>query len=121
MTATQKFFKSFAYAFNGIKYFFLHERNGRVQLFIAAAVVAAAVGLKLAAIEWIAVLLCIAMVMGLEMLNSALEKLCDEVHEEYHPKIKIIKDVAAGAVLWVSIVSAVIGCIIFIPKIIALL
>ena len=56
-------------------------------------------------------------VIGLEMINSALEHLCNHVHKDYHPSIKIIKDVAAGAVLFASIVSTVVGLIIFIPKI----
>ncbi len=120
-SSTRKFFKSFVYAFHGMKYFLLHERNGKVQLFIAATAVAASVGLGIAVTEWVAVLLCIAMVLGLEMVNSVVEKLCNTVQKEYHPEIKIIKDISAGAVLWVSIISAVIACIIFIPKIIALL
>ena len=118
---TQTFLKSFVHAFNGMKYFFLHERNGKVQLCMAVLAVALGAGFGLTPAEWTAVLLCIALVPGLEMLNSVVEKLCDLVQEEFNPKIKIVKDVAAGAVLWVSIISAIIGCIIFIPKILALL
>ena len=71
--------------------------------------------------EWIIVLICIAMVIGFEMLNTAIETLCNMVQEEYHPLIKIIKDVAAAAVLWVSIISVIIGLIIFLPKLISLI
>jgi len=67
--------------------------------------------------EWMVILLCIALVIGLEMLNSAIEKLCDAVHPEIHPFIKYTKDIAAGAVLWACIISGIIGAIIFIPKI----
>ncbi len=66
-----------------------------------------------------AVLLCSGSVLCLEMLNSALEKLADIVEPAFHPQIKIVKDVAAGAVLLASIMSAIIGTIIFLPEILA--
>ncbi len=113
--------KAFTNAFNGMKYFFLHERNGKIQLCVAAAVVGLAVGLGVSATDWIALLVCIAMVLSMEMLNSALEKLSDLVQEDYHPVIKTVKDVAAAAVLFASFIAAIIGCIIFLPKIVHLL
>jgi len=69
-------------------------------------------------IEWLIILLCIAMVIALEMINSALEKLSDLVEPNYNPTIKIVKDVGAAAVLWSVIISIVIGLVIFIPRII---
>ncbi len=117
----QTIVKALGNAFNGMCYFFLHERNGKIQLCVAAAVVALAVGLGVSATDWMALLLCIAMVLGLEMLNSALEKLCDLVQEDFHPVIKTVKDVAAAAVLFASLVAIVIGCIVFLPKITCLL
>ena len=65
--------------------------------------------------QWLLVLFCIGLVISLEMINSAVEILCDMVTTDFHPKIKIIKDVAAGAVLVASIASLVIGLFIFIP------
>lgn len=113
----QSILKALGNAFNGMRYFFLHERNGKIQLCVAAAVVGLAVGLGVSTTDWIALLLCIAMVLSLEMLNSALEKLCDLVQEDFHPIIKIVKDVAAAAVLVASIMAIAIGCIVFVPKI----
>jgi len=113
--------KTFSTAFNGLGYFFKTERNGKIQLAVAAFTMLFAFYLQVSATEWIFILLCIAAVIGLEMMNSALEHLCNHVHEAYHPSIKIIKDVAAGAVLFASIASSVIGLIIFIPKIFLLL
>lgn len=66
--------------------------------------------------EWIVLLGCIATVLAFEMINSAIEKLCNLVHPAYHPAVKVIKDISAGAVLWVSVFSGVIGVIIFLPK-----
>ena len=117
----QKFFKAFVHAWKGIEHFFQHDRNGRIHLGAALASIFAGFIFKISAIEWAIILVCIALVVAFEMLNAAIEKLCDVVHKEFHPAIKVIKDVSAGAVLWVSIISAIIGAIIFIPKIIDLL
>ena len=58
------------------------------------------------------------MVLSLEMINTAIERICNIVHKEPHPGIKIIKDLAAGAVLLAAFVAAICGTIIFLPKII---
>jgi diacylglycerol kinase len=113
--------QAFYHAFQGMQNFFFRERNGKIQLFIAGFTVVAAFVLNVSSIEWIAILLCISLVLSLEMLNSAIEKICDLVHRDFHPVIKIIKDVSAAAVLWSSIISTAIGFIIFIPKIMVLL
>lgn len=108
---------SFANAFNGLMHFLRHDRNGRIELGATVLVITAAVVLHATTTEWLIILLCIGAVLCLEMLNSAVEKLCDMVHKDYHPTIKIIKDVAAGAVLLACIISVVIACIIFLPRI----
>ncbi len=109
--------KTFVNAFNGLKYFFKKERNGKIQATIAIAVLIAGLYLRLSAMEWIFIFVCICSVLVLEMMNSAIEQLCNMIHSEYHPSIKTIKDVAAGAVLFASIISVIIGLIIFLPKI----
>jgi diacylglycerol kinase len=116
----QTFLKAVINAFNGLFHFLLHERNGKIQLSVAILTVIAAIFFKVSASEWLLILFCIAIVISLEILNSAVEKLCDMVEANYHPVIKTIKDIAAGAVLWSAIISAIIGCIIFLPKIISL-
>ena len=121
MNKEQSFFKAFYNAWKGIQQFFLYDRNGRIHLGASVATVMAGFILRVTAIEWVMLLLCIGAVVAMEMINAALEKLCDLVHKDFHPTIKIIKDISAGAVLWISGISAVIGAVIFIPKIIALL
>lgn len=79
-------------------------------------VVVAGFALRITAQEWLWVLLCIGMVIGLEMVNTALEALANHLHPEQHPAIKVVKDVAAGAVLWASCISVVVGVIIFGPR-----
>jgi diacylglycerol kinase len=115
------FIKSLGFAIQGIKGFFTSERNGRIQVIIAAAVFLAGLFFSISMIEWLIIFLFTALVLSLEMFNSALEKLCDKVNPETDPQIKLIKDMAAGAVLWTSLLAAVAGLFIFIPKIIELL
>lgn len=114
----QKTGNAFVNAFAGLSYFFRHERNGRIQAVLGIITIALAAFLQVSPTEWILILICTGSVLSLEMLNSGLEKLCDLVQPGFDPIIKTIKDVAAGAVLWTSIISAVVALIIFLPKII---
>jgi diacylglycerol kinase len=76
---------------------------------------------QISKIEWIILLICSMAVLSLEGVNTSIERLCDEVEPRFNLKIKIIKDAAAGAVLISSIISAVIGILIFFPYIYALM
>ena len=109
-------YKVFKNAFAGLNYFFRKEPNGRTQFIIAVLIVILGIFLNITKYEWIAVLLCIGTVLSAEMMNSAIEKLCDYSQPLFNLQIKIIKDVAAGAVLFISIISAIIGALIFFPK-----
>jgi diacylglycerol kinase len=84
-------------------------------------VVAAAFWLGINTVEWLAVLLCIGLVLGLEMVNTAIEKLADHLHPQEHKHIGLVKDVAAGAVLWAAALSAVVGVLVFGPRMLELL
>lgn len=103
------------FANEGIFYFLKTERNGRIQALIAVLITVLGFIVQLPGTEWCIVLGCIALTIGFEMINTALERVCLLLSKEYHPVVKVIKDVAAGAVWWVSIFSAIIGLIIFIP------
>jgi diacylglycerol kinase (ATP) len=116
----KKLIRSFGYAFQGIRYSFAGEQNFRIHVFAAIIAVAAAIFLKCSAGEWLIIVICIAAMLSLEMLNTAIEQLCDLHNQNFDPKIKIIKDVSAGAVLVAAVASAVCGAIIFVPKIISL-
>ena len=121
MGTRQNLARSFVHAFQGIGHFLRHERNGRIHLVAAVNAIALSVALHISAAEWLIVLLCTGMVLSLEMVNAALETLCNHVQPGIHPAIKIVKDVSAGAVLCAAIISATAGCIIFLLKMMALL
>ena len=110
-----KFTDNIKFANAGIRYFFKTEKNGRIEAVTAAAILITSFFFNITPIEWCLVLFCIALVVSLEMVNTALERVCAMLSLEYHPIIKIIKDVAAGAVWWSAIIAGVIGLIIFIP------
>lgn len=117
----KKFFKGFEYAFAGLAAAIKSERNMKFHICAAICVTAAGFLLKISATEWIAVILCCGMVIGAEMLNTAIEKLADIAEPNKSEKIRFVKDVAAGAVLACAIAAACVGLIIFVPKIVALL
>lgn len=109
------FLRSLRFALAGILHFFRRERNGQIQGVVALATIVAGVFFRITKMEWLAVLGCTALVISLEMLNSAIERICNLYTTEFHPAIKIIKDVAAAAVLWAAFFSLVIGLLIFVP------
>jgi undecaprenol kinase/diacylglycerol kinase (ATP) len=116
----RQFINRVHFALSGWLQFFRTEKNGQIQMILAVAVVLLGLVFRINPLEWMAVGLCIGGVLALEMVNSALEKLCDLVQPNQDPRIKFVKDVAAGAVLWFVCLAIVIGAGIFLPKIWAL-
>lgn len=109
--------KTFGYAFEGILIGIRKERNMRIHTAAMILVVFFGTVLGLSATEWCICLVLFGLVMALELVNTAVEAVVDLVTEERKPLAKIAKDTAAGAVLIAAIMAAVIGCIIFLPKI----
>lgn len=114
----KKFLNSADFALQGVRRFFSNERNGQIQAVFGLAAILLGFILSITAFQWLLVLFCIGLVISLEMINSAIEKFCDLVTTDFHPGIKIIKDVAAGSVLVASLFSLITGLVIFIPAIV---
>ncbi|WP_177604461.1 diacylglycerol kinase family protein [uncultured Phocaeicola sp.] len=112
----KKRLKSFQYAWHGIVLLIRYEHNAWIHTFAAVCVIAAGFLTGLSTTEWIAVTFAIGSVLAAEAFNSAIEALADRVNESYDEAIKRTKDLASGAVLLTAIAAAVIGLIIFIPK-----
>lgn len=108
---------SFGYAFNGIAAFLRSEPHARIHAVATVVVVAAGCWYKVTPTEWILLVIVMATVWITEMLNTVIEKIMDHLSPAYHPKVKWIKDVAAGAVLVAAIAAAITGALIFIPYI----
>ncbi|MEH6659695.1 diacylglycerol kinase [Leeuwenhoekiella marinoflava] len=107
--------KAFKYAFKGA-WLLRKEASIQVQLGCALAVTILGFILDISTTEWCIQLLAIALVLATEGLNTAIERIADFIHPEYHKKIGVIKDVSAGAVTFAAVIAAIIGFIIYIPK-----
>lgn len=113
--------KSFKNAFRGIFSGLRSEKNLQIHFLALVLVITFGTLLGVTKIEWLILLLCIALVFSLELINSALEELADEVSTQYSEHIKRAKDFSAGAVLFAAILSAIMGLIIFLPYFFAFL
>lgn len=108
--------RSIGYALKGMIVLLRTEASIQIQLVIALVMTALGFYFKISNTEWIMQLLAIGLVMGVEGLNTAIEKMCDYIQPEKDPKIGLIKDISAGAVMIVSVVASLIGLIIYVPK-----
>lgn len=107
--------KSFHYAFNGIAVVFRSQYNFLIHLSVLSFVVFAGFFFQISPVEWCMLLLASALVLSLEIVNTAMEFLVDFVSPEYHEKAGIIKDLSAAAVLIASGFAVITGLIIFVP------
>jgi diacylglycerol kinase len=111
---------SFRFAINGLISLFKNEHNSRIHLLAAAIAITAGIILKIDLYEWCILIIVTGLVFLTELLNTSLESLGDAVDPDLNEKIRKAKDYAAAAVLISAIVSAFVGVIIFLPKIILL-
>lgn len=107
--------RSFGYAFQGIASFLRSGPHARIHAVATVLVVVAGCYYRLSGLQWIAILIVTGMVWITEMLNTVVEKIMDHLSPELHPRVKWIKDVAAGAVLVSAIVAVITAAVIFIP------
>ncbi|MBQ1252455.1 MAG: diacylglycerol kinase family protein [Firmicutes bacterium] len=117
MKKAANFWESFGYAREGLKHCIKKERNFRIHMVMGVIAFALGLFLRLTPGELAILLLLIGLVLIAEMLNTALENLVDLCTEDYHPLAKVVKDVAAGAVLLLCVVAVIIGIVIFVPHI----
>lgn len=115
----KKLFKSFFYAGRGI-FFGLAERNMKIHLLMTVIVVLAGIYFSLKQAEWLVILLLFALVMSAELNNTAIEELANKIRDELKLNYQATtraRDTAAGAVFLNAMIAAIIGLMIFLPKI----
>lgn len=117
----QKFLYSLKNALNGIRELTQHERNIQIHLILFTLVIILGFIFSITLQEWTIILLISAVVISLEAINTAIEKICDYITPKDDKHIKQIKDISAGAVLIASILAATIGIILFLPYILQVL
>ncbi|MBS4173573.1 diacylglycerol kinase family protein [Bacillus sp. FJAT-49736] len=108
--------KSFSYAVQGIIHGLSKERNFKIHIIAAILAICTSFILKISIVEWLFIIVSIFSVFTLELVNSAIERVVDLVTVEQHPLAKQAKDLAAGAVFVCAIMSVIIACVIFLPK-----
>lgn len=107
--------KSVSYALKGALKLITTEHSVMVQFFLGILVTIAGFYFDISKTEWLFQTLAIGLVMSIEGLNTAVEKIADFIHPNYHERIGFIKDIAAGAVFFAALTAIVIGLIIYIP------
>lgn len=117
----RKRISSIQYALQGFVDLVKSQANARIHLIASAVVIFAGFYFRIDRLEWLAVVLCMAFVISLEAVNTALEYLTDLVSPEYHPLAGKVKDVAAAAVLVAALGAVVVGILVFGPRVLALL
>jgi diacylglycerol kinase len=112
--------KSFTYAWRGLFKTFHEEQNLQIQT--VSGLIATALGLffRISREEWLALILAIGLVLILEIVNSAIERVTDVLKPRINTYVKEIKDIMAAAVMLASITATIAGLVIFIPRIISL-
>jgi len=108
---------SFSYAWDGLKAAFKTEHNTWIHLALSFTALALGLVMKISSMEFVALIIVMTMVWVAELFNTAIEKTMDFISREKHPSIKLVKDLAAAAVLITALSALIVGAIIFIPKI----
>ena len=112
----KRLLRSMHNASNGISHCLRKEKNFRIQVLLGVLCITAGIFFRITLIEWCIIAICIAGVLSLEMINTAIEHMCNMMHPDLHPAIRIIKDVSAGAVFLITLIAIFCGAAIFIPK-----
>jgi diacylglycerol kinase (ATP) len=112
--------KGAKYALKGALILLRTEASVQVQFTIATLLTIAGFYFKISTTEWMFQILSIGLIMSIEGLNTAVEEIADFIHPDFHNKIGLIKDIAAGAVFIAAIAATMIGLIIYLPKVFAL-
>ncbi len=113
--------RSLKYALKGMWILMTTEDSIKAQLFFALIATILGFYFEISAIEWAIQVMVIGLVLVAEAANTAIEEVADFIHPEFHEKIGLIKDIAAGAPSFAAFISLIVAGIIYVPKIIAIL
>ena len=117
----QKKISGFGYALKGIGIAWREELSFQIQIIVGVLVLILSYVFHISKNEFLIIILTVGAVLAVETLNTALEEFCDMVKGSHDPHVAKIKDLAAGAALLISMAAFAVGCIIFLPRIAALL
>jgi diacylglycerol kinase (ATP) len=109
--------KSIGFAVKGAYKLVTTEHSVMVQFSLMILMIFAGFYFHISREEWMLQILAFGLVLGIEGLNTAVEKIADFIHPEFHNRIGFIKDIAAGAVLFAAFSAIAVGALIYVPKI----
>jgi diacylglycerol kinase (ATP) len=108
--------KSVGFALKGAFKLITTEHSVMVQSSLAVLMIIAGFVFHISREEWIMQILAFGLVLGIESMNTAVEKMADFIHPEFHDRIGFIKDIAAGAVMFAALAAIAVGLLIYVPK-----
>ncbi|MES2411287.1 MAG: diacylglycerol kinase family protein [Bacteroidota bacterium] len=108
--------KSVGFALKGAYILITTEHSVMVQFSLAILLIIAGFYFQISREEWMMQILAFGLVLGIESLNTAVEKIADFIHPEFHDRIGFIKDIAAGAVMFAATAAIAVGLLIYVPK-----
>ena len=114
----KRFINSFKYSFDGLAYAIKNEQSILIMVIFLITVILGGWFFNITLLEWFFILFAIGLVLGTELLNTSIEATIDLISPKIHPLAKIAKDTASASVFVYSTIAFIIGCLIFVPKII---
>ncbi|MCA6422476.1 MAG: diacylglycerol kinase family protein [Flavobacterium sp.] len=108
--------KSIGFAFRGAIKLITTEHSVMVQSSLVIIMIIAGFVFHISREEWMMQILAFGLVLGIESMNTAVEKIADFIHPEFHDRIGFIKDIAAGAVMFAALAAVAVGLLIYVPK-----
>ena len=108
--------KSVGFAVKGAIKLITTEHSVMVQSSLAVIMIIAGFYFHISREEWMMQILAFGLVLSIESLNTAIEKIADFIHPEFHNRIGFIKDIAAGGVMFAALAAFAVGLLIYIPK-----
>ncbi len=113
----KRFLKSFKYSIDGLKYAYKNEQSLLIHFIATVLGIILGFAFKISHMEWAVLCIALGVVLASELINTAIEATIDLITLEYNPLAKIAKDCGSAATFVFSMITAVIGIIIFVPKI----
>lgn len=109
------------YSLQGFEHFYKYERSAILHLVVAVVIILGSLSLDMTAVEWLFMIFILLTMLAIELLNTAIEAICDLVSPEYNKLVKVAKDSASAATFAISVALVIAIVIIYVPKVIALL
>ena len=113
-------FKVLTYTRDGLIYFFRYERSAIIYLIASVLCIGSGMILQMSLMEWIVILFILLTILALELVNTAIESICDLVCPEQHPLVKVAKDCGSAATGVLSLFAWIVATIIYFPKVVDL-